>query len=96
MKLREYQLRTIKFMHEQKNAILSVGMGLGKTAAVLHYIDEVKPETVLIVAPKRVATTVWKKEAIDWKLFDIAEKMAVIDGTKKKRSKFCFAFCRYF
>jgi SNF2 family DNA or RNA helicase len=70
MKLREYQLRTIKFMHEQKNAILSVGMGLGKTAAVLHYIDEVKPETVLIVAPKRVATTVWRQEAINWGLSD--------------------------
>jgi SNF2 family DNA or RNA helicase len=87
MKLREYQLRTIKFLHEQKNAILSVGMGLGKTAAVLHYIDEVKPETVLIVAPKRVATTVWRQEAINWGLSDVAEKMVVVDGSPKKRSK---------
>ena len=55
MKLREYQLRTIKFMHEQKNAILSVGMGLGKTAAVLalRFLQEFilsifKPPTIAI------------------------------------------------
>ena len=61
-------------------------MGLGKTAAVLHYIDEVKPETVLIVAPKRVATTVWRQEAINWGLSDVAEKMVVVDGSPKKRA----------
>ena len=61
------------------------GMGLGKTAAVLHYIDEVKPETVLIVTPKRVATTVWRQEAINWGLSDIAEKMVVVDGSPKLR-----------
>ena len=88
MKLREYQLlRTIRFLHEQRNAILSVGMGLGKTAAVPHYINEVKPESVLIVAPKRVASTVWRQEAEKWGLYDIAEKMVVVEGTPKKRKE---------
>lgn len=87
MKLREYQLRIIKFLYGKRSVILSVGMGLGKTAAVLHYISEVKPETLLIIAPKRVATTVWKQEAENWKLFDIANKMVVVEGTAKKRKE---------
>ena len=85
--LREYQRRMIKFLHGKQSAILSVGMGLGKTAAVLHYLAEVKPGSVLIVAPKRVASTVWRQEAEEWGLFDIAEKMIVVEGTPKKRKE---------
>lgn len=74
MKLHKYQERIIDFLRTENKAIVSVGMGLGKTAAVLHYIDEIKPESVLIVAPKRVAETVWMQEAEKWGLSSIAEK----------------------
>lgn len=85
MELHEYQHRIIEFCKTHNNAVLSVAMGLGKTASVLHYINEVKPESVLIVAPKRVAETTWKQEAEKWVLTDVADKMVIVKGTKAKR-----------
>ena len=82
MKLHEYQIRAMDFCENNDNAILSVGMGLGKTAAVLHYIEKNKPASVLIVAPKRVAETVWKQEAEKWGLDWIAEKLIIVAGPK--------------
>ena len=67
--------------------ILSVGMGLGKTAAVLHYIDQLRPKNCLIVAPKRVAETVWKQEAEKWGLWSVALSMAVVKGKPKQRQE---------
>lgn len=84
MKLHEYQRKAIAFMHEQRQAILSIDMGLGKTASVLHFLQALHPQSVIIVAPKRVAETVWQQEAEKWGL-DIAKKMVVIAGTPKKR-----------
>ena len=85
MKLHEYQQRAVGFMTAHPYCILSVGMGLGKTAAVLHYIDKLRPKTCLIVAPKRVAETVWRQEAEKWGLWTVAESMVVVKGTPKQR-----------
>ena len=87
LELKNYQKRIVEFCKTTDKVILSVGMGLGKTAAVLHYIDEIKPKSVLIVAPKRVAETVWMQEAEKWGLSSIAEKMIIVSGTKKQREK---------
>ncbi len=46
LELKNYQKRIVEFCKTTDKVILSVGMGLGKTAAVLHYIDEIKPESV--------------------------------------------------
>lgn len=83
--LHEYQERAIAFMKAKQRCILSVGMGLGKTAACLHYLADTMPATALIVAPKRVAETVWKQEAEKWQLFDVADKMVVVSGTPAQR-----------
>lgn len=85
MKLHNYQQRAVEFMGTHPNCILSVGMGLGKTAAVLHHVANVMPRSLLIVAPKRVAETVWKQEAEKWGLDSVAERMAVVSGTRKQR-----------
>lgn len=85
MKLHEYQQRAVGFMTAHPRCVLSVGMGLGKTAAVLHYIDQLRPASCLIVAPKRVAETVWKQEAEKWGLWRVAESMVVVKGTPKQR-----------
>lgn len=85
MELHNYQKKAIDFMAEHPRCILSVGMGLGKTASVLHYIDKLRPETCLIVAPKRVAETVWKQEAEKWGLWTVAENMVIVKGTPKQR-----------
>src|SRR5574344_961384 len=87
MKLYNYQRRAIEFCRTTDKAILSIGCGLGKSATILHYIDEVKPASVLIVAPKRVAEQVWRQEAEKWGLTEIAEKLTIVAGTKAKRRK---------
>ena len=85
MKLHEYQQRAVDFMKAHPRSILSVGMGLGKTAAVLHYLDRLRPETCLIVAPKRVAETVWKQEAEKWGLPFVANRAVIVKGTPAQR-----------
>lgn len=87
LSLHEYQQRAVDFMAAHLRCILSVGMGLGKTAAVLHYIDRLRPASCLIVAPKRVAETVWKQEAEKWGLWSIAESMVIVKGTPAQRGK---------
>ena len=86
-KLHNYQRRAIEFCRQTDKAILAIGMGLGKSAAILHYIDEVKPASVLIVCPKRVAETVWKQEAEKWGLTETADRLTIVAGTKAKRRK---------
>lgn len=87
MRLHEYQERAVRYIAEHDNCILSVDMGLGKTAAVLSYIAQAKPASVLIIAPKRVAETTWKQEAEKWQLQDVADRMVIVSGTAAKRRK---------
>jgi len=87
MRLHDYQERASRWLDGKPSAILAVEMGLGKTATVLHYIATTNPATCLIVAPKRVAETVWQQEAAKWGLGDVAERMIVVKGTKAQRAK---------
>ena len=87
LSLHNYQQRAVDFMAAHPRCILSVGMGLGKTAAVLHYLDQLRPQSCLIVAPKRVAETVWKQEAEKWGLWTVAESMVIVKGTPAQRRK---------
>ena len=86
MTLHDYQKRCADFIDAHTNCILSVDMGLGKTAAVLEYIRRSNPSSVLIVAPKRVAENNWHTEAKKWGLDEIYAKMIVCAGTAKKRA----------
>lgn len=86
MELHNYQKRCADFIAAHTNCILSVDMGLGKTAAVLEYIRRAAPASVLIVAPKRVAENNWHTEAQKWGLVQIYKKMIVCAGTPKKRA----------
>ena len=85
MTLHDYQKRCADFIAAHTNCILSVDMGLGKTAAVLEYIRRSNPSSVLIVAPKRVAENNWHTEAKKWGLDEIYPKMIVCAGTARKR-----------
>lgn len=87
MKLHEYQNRIVAFLHQTPKAILSVDMGLGKTAATLTYVAQARPKDLLIVAPKRVAESVWLQEAEKWGYDDVASKMVIVKGTPKQRAK---------
>lgn len=85
MILHEYQKRAAAFMFAHPRCILSVDMGLGKTAAVLAFLDYVRPHDVLIVAPKRVAENQWHTEAEKWGLDWVRERMVVVSGTPAQR-----------
>lgn len=85
MELHEYQRRAADFIAAHTHCILSIDMGLGKTAAVLSYIKKTAPASVCIIAPKRVAETTWKQEAEKWGWTDVADKCAIVSGTPKKR-----------
>lgn len=85
--LHSYQRRAIDFCSSHDKAILSVSMGLGKTASVLHYIDNLKPRTLIIVAPKFVALHVWKQECLKWGLTDLHDKLTIAWSTSKEKRR---------
>lgn len=69
MKLREYQHLAIDFMLERPRCALWAGMGLGKTVSTLTALSRlqlVESGPALIIAPKRVAQSVWPAEARKW------------------------------
>lgn len=66
-----YQKRAAEFVVEHKACGLFLEMGLGKTVTTLTAIDELMNNRfeitrVLVIAPLRVAATVWAEEAQKW------------------------------
>lgn len=57
-------------LRKHDDALVFVGMGVGKTAAVLHHLNELflcgDAVAALIVAPLRVANLTWPAEVKDW------------------------------
>ena len=88
MELRPYQKRIANWLCQHPRACLSVGMGLGKTAAVLHFLDYTRRlyphATALIVAPKRVSETVWLPEAEKWELWQLRANMILVTSKNKQ------------
>ena len=87
MKLRDYQEDAADFLFEHDRAMMLAWVGAGKTAATLTAMqDMILREGVsrfLVVAPKRVATTVWPVEQIKWAR---ELTLAVACGTPKERA----------
>lgn len=89
--LHEYQKRTALFIALHPRSIISVDMGLGKTASVLAWLDWFARNrdynvTGLIVAPKRVAENNWRQEASKWELDKLASLMVIVKGSPAKRA----------
>lgn len=93
--LHEYQKRLANFIAKHPRSIISVDMGLGKTAAVLAWLDwyvnrrlrmREKCPRVLIIAPKRVAENNWLQEAQKWSLIELYSRMTICCGNAKKRA----------
>ena len=84
-KLHQYQERLVGFLGSHDKSIISVDMGLGKTASVLHYLERRRPASVLIVAPKRVAETGWLQEAIKLDLPHCSANQGIIFGAGAER-----------
>jgi len=68
--LHDYQNRAIEFIKSKKRCGLFLGMGLGKTTASLtamsDALDSMTAAKVLVIAPLRVANSVWAQETKQW------------------------------
>lgn len=68
--LHEYQNRAVEFIQDKQRCLLLLDMGLGKTAstltAMVDLLDSFQVERVLVIAPLRVASSVWKQECAKW------------------------------
>ena len=90
--LHEYQKRLANFIAKHPRAIISVDMGLGKTAAVLAWMNwYVQRNPIrsrgIIIAPKRVAENNWLQEAQKWGLVELYSLMTICAGNAQKRAK---------
>jgi len=65
MELRLYQEKAIEFWLRHKKVYFAIDMGLGKTAIVLHAINQLGLRA-LVVAPLKVTYNTWPDEIEDW------------------------------
>jgi SNF2 family DNA or RNA helicase len=83
--LRPYQRAAAQFLIERDRAMLLAPVGAGKTAVALTAIEDMVVDGYarwLVVAPLRVATSVWPAEAKKWAEY---ASVAVACGTPKQR-----------
>lgn len=90
--LRHYQCHAVEHIIDNPFCGLFLGMGLGKTATTLTAINRLKydlfdVDKVLIIAPKRVAETVWHTEAQQWEhLRHLTFSLVLGDERKRKEA----------
>ena len=86
----EYQSQAIRFELDNPRCLLSLDMGLGKTAitlsAIIQLFSDYAVNRVLIIAPKFVASDVWTREVAKWDEFKNL-RVSVAVGTEKQRLK---------
>lgn len=86
--LHDYQLKAIDFIKERKRCALFLGLGMGKSAisltAASDLLDGFATKRVLVVAPLRVANSVWPGEP---KLWDHLRHLttSTVTGTERQR-----------
>ena len=86
--LHEYQRRVVQFVMDTKRCALWLDMGLGKTTSTLTAISDLQDSfaisKALVIAPLRVANTVWKQEAAQWEHLRHLD-VAICTGTEQNR-----------
>jgi len=86
--LHPYQRRSVDFIKDRKRCGLFLDMGLGKSVstltAALDLIQSFAVHKVLVVAPLRVANSVWAQEAQKWSHLKTL-RVSVCTGPSKKR-----------
>jgi SNF2 family DNA or RNA helicase len=86
--LRVHQLKAIDWLVRKRFSGLFLDMGLGKTASVLAAFQELYERKatgpILVIAPLRVADTVWDEEALLW---EFSKKLRVVKilGSERQR-----------
>ena len=86
--LHEYQNRSVEFIIKKQRCGLFLEMGLGKTASTLTAIADLSGgaviNKVLVVAPLRVANSVWAQETKKWRHLSHL-RVSVCTGSSKQR-----------
>ena len=87
--LHKYQKACVEHIIAHPFCGLFIDMGLGKTATTLTAIDDLMNDyceisSVLVIAPKRVASSVWQEEAEKWEHLKHLRFSKII-GTAKQR-----------
>lgn len=86
--LHEYQRKGVDFITSRSRCALWLDMGLGKTVTTLtalsDLIDGFAVKRTLVVAPLRVANTVWRQEASNWRHLKHLT-IAVCTGSERQR-----------
>lgn len=87
--LHNYQKACVQHIIDHRYCGLFIDMGLGKTATTLTAIDDLlydycEINSVLVIAPKRVAESVWQEEAEKWTHLQHLRFSKII-GTQKQR-----------
>lgn len=87
--LHEYQKKAAEHIIAHKYCGLFLEMGLGKTVSTLTAVeklmyDYLEVNSVLVIAPKRVAETVWAEEAQNWEHLQHLTFSKII-GTERQR-----------
>jgi len=87
--LHAYQLKAVEHIMKHTKCGLFLDMGLGKTVSTLTAInklmfEEMDIDKVLVIAPKRVAETVWKQEVAKWSHLSHLE-VSIVSGKVAQR-----------
>lgn len=91
--LHEYQERGVDFILNTPKCALFIDLGMGKTltslTAIVDLHDQLEVNKVLVVAPLRVANTVWHKEILNWEHTKHLT-YSIVTGSEKKRIESLF------
>jgi len=86
--LHPYQRQAVEFILDRKRCALFLDLGLGKTVSSLtalsDMLDGFLANRALVIAPLRVANSVWKQEAANWQHTAHLD-VAVCTGTPAQR-----------
>jgi hypothetical protein len=88
MKLRPYQEQAADFLYEHDRAMILAPVGAGKTAITLAALQDMVFDCVvsrvLVVAPLRVASSVWPTETTKWAPYILME--TAVGSPKQRRA----------
>lgn len=86
--LHSYQLAAVDFILKKKRCQLWLQMGMGKSVstltAITDLLDSFSVSKVLVIAPLRVANSVWKQEGENWQHLN-GLRIVVCTGSEKQR-----------
>jgi len=87
--LHKYQEQAIQFIKEKRKCALFLDLGMGKTTSTLTAMSELlaegKVKRVLVIAPLRVANSVWKQESKKWAHLDHLDIEIATGGQKPRK-----------